>query len=191
MIIDKTGRRRHIGNHNVITPDGVQHPYLTTSQICAAFGYTEIADPSRADDRYYFNTEQDTPPYIVSTIKSLDQVKAAKLSELAAYRYAHMVGGTTLGGMPIATDDYTQTKLTQAWAACQVNPAYTTNWKSNAGGVAVFTQLTAAQIIPMAQHVAAFVGKCYDNEAAHFAAINALTDPLAVIAYDFTTGWPL
>lgn len=118
--------------------------------------------------------------------KALSAAIAAKLQDLEIYGTAKAVGGTTVGGFAVGTDLTTRTDLNGAYLLAQANPQFTTQWFS--GGAAV--TLTAAQILQIAPAVGTFYSACYDNIAAHAKAISALTTLAAVVAYDFTTGWP-
>jgi hypothetical protein len=58
------------------TVDGTQYSSnwlrSSTAEQRASIGITEIPDPFRADDRFYYVTEQDEAPYIINTPKLLE-----------------------------------------------------------------------------------------------------------------------
>jgi hypothetical protein len=68
-----------------ITEDGTQYPAnwlrLASEEEKAAIGITEIEDPIRADDRFYWNGDINNP-------KDLDQIKAMLTSNLKAAAYS-------------------------------------------------------------------------------------------------------
>lgn len=117
--------------------------------------------------------------------KSLADCKAAKLAQLAAYRYEQEVGGITVSSVPVATDRQSQSLMTAARIIAKEDANYTVNWKGESG----FVTLNAAAIIAIADAVRGHVQDCFDNEKTHTDAIDALTTAAEVAAYDFTTGW--
>ena len=169
-------------------PNGVVYSHFPMERA-SEFGVEEIPDPVRQDDKWYFNTDQDTAPYLISTLKPIEMIKSTKLADLASLRYSKMVGGTTIGGSPILTDDYSQAKITQAWAMAQINPAYTTDWKSTIDGSVYWSTLNSAQIAAIGTAIGSHVSGCFAQEKVHYEAISALTDSQAVIDYDITVGW--
>lgn len=105
-------------------------------------------------------------------------VQARLLSALAARRYAVEVGGITVNGQTIATDDRAKVMANGAAAAAQKNASFTTKWKTSAG----FVTLNAAAIIAIADAVAAHVDKCFESEATVAANIANYTTAAQVIA---------
>jgi hypothetical protein len=114
------------------------------------------------------------------------QTVAARKGELAAIRYSKEVGGILVGGVPVATDRETQSKLIAARILAKENAVYTVNWKTSAG----FVALNAATIIAVADAVASHVQACFDREAVLFAEIDAASDAAARAAIDLSAGWP-
>jgi hypothetical protein len=117
----------------------------------------------------------------VSTYDPLPDTKAAKLAELAEYRWERETGGITVNGLPVYTDDRSKLLLNGARSRGQG-----ARWKTTAG----FVHLTAEEVEALAQAVAAHVQACFDREAELTEQIEALTDWQAVAAFDITTGWP-
>lgn len=115
---------------------------------------------------------------------SLAALKSAKRAALAALRYAREIAGLPAWGL--RTDRESQALLTGAALAASLDPAYTVDWKTENG----WTTLNAAQLLGAAQVVRAHVQACFSNERAHAQAIDALTTPEAVEAYDLSGGWP-
>lgn len=89
--------------------------------------------------------------------------------------------GATIAGMPIGTDDKTQTRIVGAAFAAYMNPDYSVDWKMSDG---TFVTLTGEQVIAAAQVVRAHVQKCFDREA------ELLSDLAQGIPYDIEAGWP-
>lgn len=108
---------------------------------------------------------------------ALDAQRAA----ITARRNAAMAAGITVAGLPIATDDVSQARITGAALAALADPAAEIRWKLPDGR---FVQLTASQVLAIAGAVRAHVQACFDREAELQA---ALTEGLP---FDMEAGWP-
>lgn len=107
---------------------------------------------------------------------------AADLRErIKARRDEAMNAGISIGGMPVATDDTSQNRLSGAALSAFMDPAYSLRWKTSDGS---FIDLDAAQVIAIATAVRAHVQACFSHEADLLAAINADGSP------DIDAGWP-
>lgn len=117
---------------------------------------------------------------IAATVDAAAEAKAEAKAAVAARRYDAEIAGTTVHGLPVQTDRASQALVTGAALAASLDPDYTVKWKTAAG----FVDLSAAQIIGIAQAIRAHVQACFDREAELGTAIDA-GEP-----YDITTGWP-
>ena len=101
---------------------------------------------------------------------------------IAARRYEAEVGGITLNGVLIDTDDRSKLLINGAALGATIDPAYVMQWKTPGG----FIELTAQQVIGIARAVRAHVQACFDREAELLAALDAgtLTDDM------LEQGWP-
>ena len=99
------------------------------------------------------------------------------LAALKSARDAAVDSGITVDGMQVQTDDLSQSRLTAAALAAQLDPGATVRWKLATGA---FVELTAPQIIALALAVRAHVQACFDREADLAAQIRAAADPAAV-----------
>ena len=131
-------------------------------------------------------TPEEEAEYLAAQVVSLDDVKSAKMADLAALRYQHETAGIAINDIFIKTDLESQAKITGAWSFSQLNPAVRVNWKSAYGWI----QMDATDIAAIAGAVATHVQACFSNERVHAEAIAALETSEAVAAYDLTTGWP-
>ena len=88
-------------------------------------------------------------------------------AQIAARRYDAEIAGTIVGGMPIATDD--RSKLLINGAALRANRSsdYVLRWKTSEG----FVDLTADQVLAVADAVSEHVQACFDREDALLAAL--------------------
>ena len=84
--------------------------------------------------------------------------------------------------MAVATDRDSQALITGAALAAMLDSAYVCRWKTPSG----FVELTAEQIIAVAQAVRAHVQACFDREAELLTEIDAGTLTPEMIE----TGWP-
>ncbi|KAB1079402.1 DUF4376 domain-containing protein [Methylobacterium soli] len=118
---------------------------------------------------------------------SLDDARQRKLADLAIARWQHEVGGTSLAGAPLATDEKTILYLTAAQASAKEDPGFSIRWKVAPGQ---FETFDAATIEFAAMTARAHVQACFDREEALTAAILAAADQAALDAIDITAGWP-
>lgn len=116
----------------------------------------------------------------------LADVKAARLSALAAYRYARETAGITVGGAVILTDRQSQAMIVGAHSLVTAAPATLIDWKGAGGWV----QLDAATVTAIALAVGAHVQACFSAERTHAEAIGACETAEDAGTYDFTGGWP-
>ena len=99
----------------------------------------------------------------------LEAAKAAKRAEIAAARFAAETGGVVVGGIAIRTDRESQAMITGAALKAMQDPDYSCKWKTENG----FVELSAAQILAIADAVRAHVQSCFDHEASLAAVIDA------------------
>lgn len=160
---------------------GIQYPdnwlRLMTPSERLEFGAVELPEPPVVDGRYY------SAPGVPH---ALEQLKVQKRSEAASKRWERENAGVEVGGRNFATDERTRTVLIGSRIVAKEDATYTVEWKFADG----FATLTAAELIAAANAVGAHVRACFAAERMHVAAIEALSDPQAVIDYDTSVGWP-
>lgn len=83
------------------------------------------------------------------------------LALAADLRWRREVGGITVAGLAVATDDRSKLMLSGARIAAMADPAYATRWKTPAGWV----DLDASTIIALSDAVQAHVAACFALEA--------------------------
>lgn len=103
----------------------------------------------------------------------------------SAKRYAIETGGIVINGSLIATDRASQSLITGAYNYVKENPDATVNFKAMSG----FVELTAAQMVAIANVVAAHVQACFAAEGIVVGAIasGAITTTAEIDA----AAWPL
>jgi len=87
--------------------------------------------------------------------------KENKYAEIAAARYNAEIAGVVVNGISIKTDRESQGLITGAALKALQDNTYTCKWK----GINGFVELTAPQIIAIADAVRAHVQSCFDHEA--------------------------
>lgn len=99
----------------------------------------------------------------------MEELRAERRSEIAAARWHAEVSG--MNG--IRTDRESQSMITGATLKAMQDSEYTCKWKMEAG----FVELSAAQILAIADAVRAHVQSCFDREAELLVLVDAATTP--------------
>ncbi len=107
--------------------------------------------------------------------------KENKYAEIAAARYNAEIAGVTVNGVSIKTDRESQGLITGAALKAMQDSTYSCRWKTESG----FVELTAPQILAIADAVRAHVQSCFDREAELLPLIKAAESPeeLEAISY--------
>lgn len=108
---------------------------------------------------------------------------AELLDAIAAKRYAVETGGITVQGMPIDTARDSQNLITGAALAADRDKTYTVKWKTVSG----FVELSADQLLALADAVRKHVQACFNREADLAAAVAAGTYKAEML----DQGWPV
>lgn len=108
------------------------------------------------------------------------EAAAAQRVAIKARRDVAIASGIAVGGVTVATDDKSQSRIMGAAVAAMLDSDYTVQWKTENG----FVTLTAPQVIGLATAIRAHVQACFDREAELLAALDAGE------AVDIDTGWP-
>ena len=97
------------------------------------------------------------------------ELRAEKKAELAEARWQAEVSGVN----GIRTDRESQALITGAALKAMQDSEYTCRWKTETG----FVELTAAQILAIADAVRAHVQGCFDRESELLTLVDAATTP--------------
>ena len=108
---------------------------------------------------------------VITAEDKFAKAKEAKKAEIAQARYNAEIAGVTFNGVSIKTDRESQGLITGAALKAMQDPDYTCRWK----GINGFIELTAPQIIAIADAVRAHVQSCFDHEAELVPLIEAAT----------------
>ena len=102
---------------------------------------------------------------------TFEDLRNRKYREIATARYNAEIAGVTVNGVSIKTDRESQGLITGAALKAMQDNTYTCRWK----GIDGFVELTAPQIIAIADAVRAHVQACFDREAELLPLIEAAT----------------
>ncbi len=113
-------------------------------------------------------------------VPTLEEVKAAKLAEIAAARYEQEIGGVEIpmgnSAVTIRTDRESQGMITGAALKAMQDNDYVCHWKTPEG----FVSVTAEQIMAVADAVRNHVQTCFDREAGLVGLVGEATTVSAV-----------
>jgi hypothetical protein len=98
---------------------------------------------------------------VITAEDKFAKAKEAKKAEIAQARYNAETAGVTINGVSIKTDRESQGLITGAALKAMQDSTYTCKWK----GIDGFVELTAPQIIAIADAVRQHVQSCFDHEA--------------------------
>ena len=98
---------------------------------------------------------------VITVEDKFQQAKEAKKAEIAQARYNAEIAGVTVNGISFISDRECQGVSTGAALKAMQDNTYTCRWK----GIDGFVELTAPQIIAIAEAVRAHVQSCFDHEA--------------------------
>ena len=101
---------------------------------------------------------------------------------IAIRRWLAETGGTVINGLTIATDDRSKTLINGAALRADRSADYVLRWKTSQG----FVDLTAAQVLAVADAVSEHVQLCFDREDALLVAV---ADG-SITAEMLEEGWP-
>ena len=95
---------------------------------------------------------------VLAQVLAYGDLKTDLKAYAAQKRWQKEVGGITVGGIPIATDDRSKQMIIGARMAAEADSGFTTPWVANDGSVHT---LTAADVIGISNAVLAHVGSCF------------------------------
>ncbi|GJE42971.1 DUF4376 domain-containing protein [Methylobacterium soli] len=181
-------------------PDGTSYPAnwldLSNDEDRAAHGVLDIVEPPPAPEGKVVRItglavldDLPTRTFVLDDepVTPLADLKAAKLAALANVRWQHEVGGTSLAGAPLASDEKTILYLTAAQASAKDDPGFSIRWKAGPGQFVTFDALA---IDFAAMTARAHVQACFDREEALTTEILGAADRGALEAVDIAAGWP-
>jgi hypothetical protein len=118
--------------------------------------------------------------------KTVAEVRAMRLAELAALRYERETSGITVNGLKVRTDRESQAMLAGAVSFSDLNPEGAIDWKGEAG----WLTLDKKTLKEIGRVVGAHVQACFAAERRHSAALEALATAEDVRDYDLSLFWP-
>ena len=104
------------------------------------------------------------------------------LALIAARRYQAEIGGITIAGLPVDTDDRSKLLINGAATRATRDSGYVLKWKTAEG----FIDLPAEQVLIMADAVSDHVQECFNREAE----LQAAVADGSITAEMLEQGWP-
>lgn len=199
----KDGQLIKVSNEDNVEWEGVTipHVHLLTPEERRVAGIYEFVHAGSVPEYHRAGATtyvvDDVAGTVTEVVEAVPFTKAevaeARVAALAAYRYERETSGIVVNGAEIRTDRESQGQLGTAYISLKNGLIADTPWKA-AGGV--WVPVTLTELEPIAQLVAQHVRACFANEKAHADAMDAIVaDPAGtvedLIAYDYTTGWPV
>jgi hypothetical protein len=118
-------------------------------------------------------------------VRDLDAERAAARAAVTARRKVVEAGGTVVNGVPVRTDEGSQSRISGAIAFLDRDPEATVvNWEAQPG---LWVALDKAQLVQVGIAVGRHVQATFSRACALHAAINASDEPGSI---DIETGWP-
>lgn len=116
----------------------------------------------------------------------LEQAKAEKIADIAAYDTSSAVNGFMLNGAEVWLDFELRDRVYQGNERLQrIGRTDTTLWLGKQ-----CYNLSIEQAQNIISHIEAYAKDCYNVTAAHKKAVAELTDIAEVLTYDYTKGYP-
>ena len=103
---------------------------------------------------------------------TLESAKAAKLAEIANWRFQRETSGIVLNGVRIKTDRESQAAITGAFITLSQGLVSSVDWKADNGQ---WIQLGLTEMTAVAQAVATHVQQCFSLEKSYVDQVNAAT----------------
>lgn len=162
--------------------DGVQIVLPLNADRMAELGITEVPDPVRPDDRFYWVTQNEDGTYS-ATPKDRAITDGIVWERIKAERDRRQVGGVKVGDKWFHSD--MSSRIQQMGLVFMgANIPQGLQWKTMDGSFIVMTQALAQQVF---NAQAASDQTIFGIAEAHRVALAAAPDPAA---YDYLTGWP-
>lgn len=188
MFIDENGNRVNPDVPFTDPDTGRKGIRLTDPAERAKYGITEIPDPERKNEEFYYVQTLDVAPYVLNTPKPLDMVKQALCEKIKAHRDTLMFnGGCFVAGKWFHSD--THSKVQQiALNNLGANIPAGLMWKTMDGSFIEMTPLVASDL---------FIGQIYQEQAIFGASetkqaeVNSLTTIEELESYNIYANWPL
>lgn len=181
----KDGKRFNIDA--AVTIGDVQYPsgYFRDPITRAEHGITELPEPARGNEDFYFNQEIDESPFLLVTPRPLDQVKLAVWEKIKTYRDNLQARGYKVGDHWFHSDEKSKIQqLALVMVGANVPPV---KWKTMSGDMVTMSPELASQIFQAAMQQEMTI---FAVAEMHRAAIELLETVEEVAVYDWSTSWP-
>jgi hypothetical protein len=160
---------------------------LDTPEIRAAANVVEIPDPMRGDEKFYYNTEQDTEPYLIVTPKNLESVREQLKTEIKQYRDLKETSGTPYLGKVFETDQRSMDRIQIAVMTAQIVGApFSIVWTTEDNSEIT---LDYAGMLGLPVAIATYANQLHTTAKSKKAEVDTL-DFDSLVTYDVHDGWP-
>jgi uncharacterized protein DUF4376 len=132
--------------------------------------------------------------FLASQVPDLNAAKDARKNEVDSLRDAKLAAGFPFMGKVIQFDPRSEAKITGGHALARDARDGLIPWPADfrwRTADNTFLPLTMEQMLQLGQTAAGIADAMLKRGWAHKDAIEAMTEPAAVQAYDITAGWPL
>lgn len=171
---------------NGMIVDDVQLVLPVSAERLAELGITEVPNPVRPDDRFYWVTQNEDGTY-TATPKERDITDGLVWEQIKAERDRRKAGGVKVkvGGVDkwFHSDDASRIQQ-MGLVMMGANIPANLQWKTLDGSFVTMTQAVAQSVFTAA---AASDQAIFGVAEAHRVALQASADPAV---YDYSTGWP-
>lgn len=159
---------------------------LSKADIRTRLGITEVPDPTRKNEDFWYNQEISEAPYLVTTPKSKEQIESMLWSKIKNKRDVIQAGGYKVGTKWFHSDE--KSKIQQlSLVMMGANIPAGLMWKTMDGSFVEMTQTLAMQVFgAAAAHESAIFAKAEFHKNA-IAGLQAIED---LEAYDWNADWP-
>ncbi|HRC95269.1 MAG TPA: DUF4376 domain-containing protein [Coprothermobacter proteolyticus] len=159
---------------------------LSKPDIRAFLGVTEIADPVRKNEDFWYNQEIDDAPYLTTTPKSAEQIQSMLWGKIKQKRDSLQADGYKIAGKWYHSDEKSKIQqITLAMMGASLPAGI--QWKTMDGSFVEMTPTLAQQIFAGA---AAHEQSIFAKAEFHKNAVNGLQSIESLESYDWNAGWP-
>jgi hypothetical protein len=186
----KDGKRINIDVPFTDPDTGRKGIRLTDPAERERYGITEIAEPLRKNEEFYYVQTLDVAPYVLNTPKPLDMVKENLIKKVKAIREDYwLTGGCFFEGVWYHNDMFSSIQqITLAVIALAGGANNTVEWKTMYGTKVTLTLQKFLELIVVAAERGKSIFAIAETKEAE---INALTSIEELETYNVQANWPL
>jgi len=171
--------------------NGINYPsnwyYYATDEEKQQLGFTEGPDLVLPESPFYY--------YSGTTLseKPFDVCQEIYRTELATIRWGYESAGVVYNDVLYTTDPESKLNYLGALQRSLLDPTYTVIWKARTvsdPNSAVFVNLSASDMINIANFAISYITACFETENSKFIQINNTTTLQELTSIDLNSDWP-